>query len=253
MGALDRKVAIVTGGGQGVGRGVALALAKQGATVALTGRTRATLDVVAAEIAALGGAASAHVCDGNDGDAIQATVDAIARQHGGIAILVNNAQQVPLGSLLEVTDAAFLAGFTSGPLASLRFMRACHPHLKAGGGGVIFNFASSAGVRWDMAGYGAYAAVKQAIRSLTRAAASEWGPDGIRVLTIAPHADSPALKGWIESRPEEAAVFFQSIPARRIGDCEQDIGGAIAALCGPSFAYLSGATIPLDGGQANFD
>jgi NAD(P)-dependent dehydrogenase (short-subunit alcohol dehydrogenase family) len=104
-----------------------------------------------------------------------------------------------------------------------------------------------------MAGYGAYAAVKQAIRSLTRAAAAEWGPEGIRVLNIAPHADSPGLKWWIENNPAEAAAFFKTIPLRRIGRCEEDIGRAIVGLCAPEMAYLTGATIPLDGGQAKLD
>jgi NAD(P)-dependent dehydrogenase (short-subunit alcohol dehydrogenase family) len=104
-----------------------------------------------------------------------------------------------------------------------------------------------------MSGYGAYGAVKEGIRILTRAAAAEWGKDGIRALTIAPHADSPALKGWIDSRPDEAAAFFETIPLRRVGRCEEDIGAAVAALCGPAFSYFTGATVPLDGGQANFD
>ena len=172
---------------------------------------------------------------------------------GGVDILVNNAQEVPLGPLMAVSDAAFEAGFDSGPLATFRFMKACHPHMKRRGGGVIFNLASSAAVRWDMANYGAYAAVKQAIRSLSRAAAAEWGVDGIRVLTIAPHAKSPGLVQWIENNPAEAEAFFRTIPLRRVGECEEDIGEAVAGLCGPEFAYLTGATIPLDGGQANFD
>ncbi|HET8613213.1 MAG TPA: SDR family NAD(P)-dependent oxidoreductase, partial [Sphingomonas sp.] len=124
MGALAGRVAIVTGGGQGVGRGIALALARRGAAVAITGRTEATLAGTAKEIEALGVPASAHVCDGNDGAAIAATVEAAAERHGRIAILVNNAQQVPLGRLLDVSDEDFLTGFTSGPLAAFRFMRA---------------------------------------------------------------------------------------------------------------------------------
>lgn len=255
MSALAGKVAVVTGGGQGVGRGIALALARRGAKVALLGRTRSRLEAVAEEIAALGeGAeAAAIVCDVKNGVEIDKAVAAVAERFGGVDILVNNAQEVPLGTLLSVSDAAFEAGFASGPQASLRFMRACHPHMKQRGGGVIFNLATSAARRWDMAGYGAYAAVKQAIRALTRAAAAEWGPDGIRVLTIAPHANSPALNGWISGNPEEAEAFFQTIPLRRIGDCEDDIGAAVAALCGQEFGYLTGATVPLDGGQANFD
>ena len=68
-----------------------------------------------------------------------------------------------------------------------------------------------------MAGYGPYGAVKQAVRALTRAAASEFGGDNIRVLTIAPHAESPGLKWWVENNPEEAAAFFRTIPLGRIG------------------------------------
>lgn len=256
---LSDKVAVVTGAGQGVGRGIALALARRGARVALLGRTSAKVEAVASEIQRLKGAttdypaAIALACDIKDGHQIVEALDLVVGRLGGIDVLVNNAQETPLGPLMNVTDEAFQAGFASGPLATLRFMKACHPHMKARGGGVVFNLATSAGVRWDMANYGAYAAVKQGVRALTRAAASEWGPDGIRVLTIAPHANSPALQGWIDQNPEEAEAFFRSVPLRRIGDCEADIGEAVAALCGPEFSYLTGATIPLDGGQANFD
>jgi NAD(P)-dependent dehydrogenase (short-subunit alcohol dehydrogenase family) len=253
MAELSGKVAIVTGGGQGVGRGIALALARAGAAVAVVGRRTANTQAVAAEIEALGTRAAAFQCDVKEAASIETLVADVSSQLGGIDILVNNAQEVPLGPLLSIEDAAFQAGFASGPLATLRLMKACHPFLKRTGEGVIINLASSAAVRWDMRGYGAYGAVKEATRILTRAAAAEWGPDGIRVLTIAPHADSPALKGWVESRPEEAAAFFETIPLRRIGRCEEDIGAAVAALCGPAFSYLTGATVPLDGGQANFD
>ncbi len=249
-GALQGKVALVTGAGQGVGRGIALALAKRGATLAVSGRTQSKIDAVAAEI---GGNARAFACDVKDAASVAGTVAVVAEAFGGVDILVNNAQEVPLGPLNEISDEAFTAGFESGPLATFRFMKAAYPHMKARGGGIIFNLASSAAVRWDMANYGAYAAVKQAIRSLSRAAAAEWGIDGIRVLTIAPHAKSPGLAWWIENNPQEAEAFFRTIPLRRVGDCEADIGEAVAGLCGPEFSYLTGATIPLDGGQANFD
>lgn len=246
---LTGKVALVTGGGQGVGRGIALALARRGALVALIGRTPAKLEAVAAEI---GDGAACFAADIKDAAAVTTAVHAVADHFGGIDILVNNAQDVPLGPLLAVEDAAFEAGFASGPLASFRLMKACHPYFRQRGGGTIVNLASSAAVRWDMSNYGAYAAVKQATRALTRAAAAEWGPDNIRVLAIAPHANSPGLQGWIDDNPEEAEAFFRTIPLRRVGDCETDIGNAVAALCGPDLAYLTGATIPLDGGQAHF-
>lgn len=252
MGQMTGKVAIVTGGGQGVGLGIAQAFAEAGATVAVVGRTAAKLDDAVGEIEAAGGKAAAFTCDVKDSGRIVDTVEAVVSTLGRIDVLVNNAQEVPLGTLLSVDDAKFQAGIESGPMATFRFMKACHPHLRDSGAGVIINMTSSASKRWDMTGYGAYGAVKQAIVSLTRAAAAEWGVDGVRALAIAPHADSPGLKWWIENNPDEAEAFFQTIPLRRIGACRDDIGRAVVALCAPEFGYLTGATIPLDGGQANF-
>lgn len=253
MTELTGKVALITGAGQGIGRGVALAMAGAGAAVAVTGRTLEKVEETARLVRERGGTALALSANVKSASDLAAIVAAILAQRGGIDILVNNAQEVPTGKLDDVTDEAFLAGFESGPLATLRLMKLVRPHLVARGGGTIFNFCSSAGIRWDMTGYGAYAAVKQAIRSLTRAAAAEWGGEGIRVLTIAPHAESPGLKWWIEHNPEEAEAFFRTIPLGRVGSLEQDIGRALVALCGSDLAYLTGATIPLDGGQANFD
>jgi NAD(P)-dependent dehydrogenase (short-subunit alcohol dehydrogenase family) len=250
---LTGKVALITGAGQGVGQGIALAMAAAGAKIVVTGRTLEKLEKTVALIAKRGGTAIALGCNVKSTEDLAHIVDEAAAQLGGIDILVNNAQEVPNGKLLDVTDEAFLAGFESGPLASFRLMKLVHPHMVARGGGTIFNLASSAGIRWDMTDYGAYGAVKQATRVLTRAAAAEWGRDGIRVLTIAPHAESPGLKWWVENNPEEAAAFFKTIPLGRIGKLEEDIGQAVVALCAPEMGYLTGTTIPLDGGQANFD
>jgi len=250
---LTGKTALITGAGQGVGQGIALAMAAAGANVVVTGRTLEKLEKTVALIESRGGTAMATACNVKSKGDLEAVVEAAVARFGGVDILVNNAQEVPNGRLLDVSDEAFLAGFESGPLATLRLMQLVEPHMVARGGGVIFNLASSAGIRWDMSGYGAYGAVKQAIRNLTRAAAAEWGREGIRALTIAPHAESPGLKWWVENNPEEAAAFFRTIPLGRIGKLEEDIGRAVAALCGSDLSYLTGATIPLDGGQANFD
>ncbi|MGW8204763.1 SDR family NAD(P)-dependent oxidoreductase (plasmid) [Sphingomonas bisphenolicum] len=249
---LQGKVALITGAGQGIGQGIALALASEGVDIILAGRTLEKLAQTAQLVAERGARALPIASNVKSADDLAAAVDLAVRDLGGIDILVNNAQEVPLGPLVDVSDDAFMAGFESGPLASFRLMKLARPHMVARGGGTIFNFTSSAGIRWDMATYGAYGAVKQATRALTRAAASEWGRDNIRVLTIAPHAESPGLKGWMEHNPEEAEAFFRTIPLGRVGRLEQDIGRAIVALCGSDLAYLTGATIPLDGGQANF-
>jgi NAD(P)-dependent dehydrogenase (short-subunit alcohol dehydrogenase family) len=248
MGMLDGRVALVTGAGQGVGQGIALALAAEGARVALTGRTLAKLEDTAAMIAARGGEALALACDVKNAADLDRTVTATVARFGGLNILVNNAQEVPLGSLLDVSEEALEAGWRSGPLATLRLMKLCYPYLK--GDGSIVNLGSSASMRWDAGGYGAYAAIKDAIRQFTRWAACEWGADNIRSNVILPHANSPALDGWIKARPAEAAEFFEQIPMRRIGDCEQDVGRFVALLCAPGAGYVNGQSIALDGGQA---
>lgn len=245
---LNGKIALVTGAGQGVGQGIALALAAEGASVAVTGRTREKLEATCRLIEERGGQALPVVCDVKSAESLDQCLQAVLAQFGTVDILVNNAQEVPLGTLHQVTDESFAAGWESGPLATFRLMKLCYPHLK--GGGCIVNLASSAGKRWDMSGYGAYAATKEAIRSLTRAAACEWGPEGIRANAILPHATSPGLAWWIENNPEEAEEFIASIPQRRVGDCEQDIGRFVALLCSDGSAYVNGQSIALDGGQA---
>jgi len=248
MGTLDGKIAIVTGAGQGVGQGIAFALAGEGASIVVSGRTESKLLETCKEIERRGGTALPVECDVTNSEHIEACVAKTVERFGTVDILVNNAQIVPLGRLLDLEENNFQDGWTSGPLATFRFMKACYPYLK--GGGSIVNLGSSAALRWDMTGYGAYAAVKEGIRSLTRAAAAEWGPDGIRVNVIMPHALSPGLKWWTENRPEEAAAFVKTIPLGRIGDCEKDIGRAVVFLVGPDAGYVSGTTLMLDGGQA---
>jgi len=247
MGTLDGKRAIVTGAGQGVGRGIALALAGEGCAVAVAGRTEAKLVDTCGEIARRGGRAVPVVCEVGDAEQISRCVATTLSELGGVDILVNNAQVVPLGRLLDVDEAAFRAGWETGPLATLRFMKACHPHLT--GGGAIVNLGTGAALRPDPIGYGAYVAVKEAIRALTRAAACEWGPDGIRVNAIIPLAMSPGMEMWVEHRPEEAAAFMATVPLGRGGDCERDIGRAVAMLVGPDGGYITGTTLMLDGGQ----
>lgn len=252
MGSLDGRVAIVTGAGQGVGQGIALALAGAGASVAVLGRTASKLATTCELLRARGVEAEPFQCDVTDTEAIPSAVDEVASRFGGIDILVNNAYAGSFGPLLSMSDADFETGFRSGPFATFAFMKACHPHLKSRGGGSIVNLVTSAMVRWDPTNYGAYAAAKQAVRSLTRTAAVEWGADGIRANSVAPHALSPSLRSWAEARPAEAEEFRRTIPLGYVGDCEQDIGRAVVMLVGPDAGYLTGATIPLDGGQANF-
>jgi NAD(P)-dependent dehydrogenase (short-subunit alcohol dehydrogenase family) len=247
VGVLEGKVAIVTGSGRGVGQGIALALASEGASIVVCGRTPETLAETIELIDKRGGRSTSLVCDVMEADQIEALVQYTVDEFGTVDILINNAQVVPLGRLLDVTDDSFEMGWQSGPLASFRLMRACHPYFR--GGGVVVNLATSASLRPDPVGYGCYAAVKEAIRALTRAAAVEWGPEGIRVHAIIPLASSPGFEWWAADRPEEFEAFRATVPLGRIGDPEADIGRTVVFLCGPDSAYITGGTLLVDGGQ----
>jgi NAD(P)-dependent dehydrogenase (short-subunit alcohol dehydrogenase family) len=252
MGILDGKVAIVTGAGQGVGEGIAIALAKEGATLVVAGRTESKVVRTKETIVGFGGKAMSIGCDVCKTEDIARTVDATLKAYGGIDILVNNAQIVHNDLLNNLDDRQFTETFDSGPFATFRFMKAVYPHMKARGGGHIVNLATSAAQRWDAKGYGVYAAAKQAVRILSRTAAHEWALDNIRVNTVAPIAMTPALKDWIAADPVGTQAFLDTIPTRHIGDPELDIGRAVVFLCGPDSRYVTGVTLPLDGGQANF-
>ncbi len=245
---LAGKVALITGAGQGVGQGIAFALAKAGAKVALAGRTLSKVEDSCEQVKSFGGDAIAVECDVKDFASLENCVNTVVKEFNTISILVNNAQEVPLGPLLHVSDEAFNAGWESGPLATLRLMKLCHPHLK--GDGCIINLASTAAKRWDASNYAAYAAVKEAIRSISKGAASEWAIDGIRTNVILPHALSPGLEVWVKANPEEAEAFIATIPQKRIGDCEKDIGEFVVSLCSDASAYVNGQSIAIDGGQA---
>jgi meso-butanediol dehydrogenase/(S,S)-butanediol dehydrogenase/diacetyl reductase len=248
MSTLQGKAALITGGGQGVGRGIALALAAEGAHVAVTGRRPEKLASTVAEIERRGGRAIAVPGDVKVAADIERTIDAVVRAYSTIDILVNNAQEVTLGPLLSMERDDFEAGWQSGPLAAFSFMKAAYPHLC--GGGVVINLVTSAALRPDTNNYGVYAAVKEAMRSLTRTAACEWGPQGIRVVNLLPLAASDGFQGWTEARPDEAAAFVATVPLQRVGDCEADIGRIAVFLCGPDASYITGTTIMADGGQA---
>jgi meso-butanediol dehydrogenase/(S,S)-butanediol dehydrogenase/diacetyl reductase len=247
MRTLEGKVAIVTGAGQGVGEGVALALADAGAKVVVAGRTKTKVERTAATIAARDGVATPLECDVTDPVQVQECVDVTVREYGTVDILVNNAHVPALGPIAEIPEALFEAGWSTGPLATFRFMRACHPHLK--GGGVIVNMGSGSAIRPDLTAFGAYGACKEAIRTMSRAAACEWGREGIRVNVVLPLALSPSMEGFLAEHPEARDGVLGAIPLGFIGDPEHDIGPAVVWLCSDAASYVTGTSICVDGGQ----
>jgi len=243
------KSAIVTGGGQGLGRAIAIVLARRGADITVTGRTPATLDAVVDEIRAEGRRAIAVPGDVGDRRAVQEAVARHAAEFGGVDILVNNAQSSKPGlALAELTDEDFELVFRSGALGTLYAMQAAYPHMRAGGGGVIINLGSSTGITGDQ-GFAPYVMTKEAIRGLTRVAANEWGRDGIRVNVVCPAGMSPSSEAFRAADPQRWAKIMRQIPLGRMGDPLDDIGCAVAALVGDDLRFLTGAPPLLDGGR----
>lgn len=231
---MDRDVAIVTGGTGDLGRGVCQALTKAGATVV-------ALDLDPARAV---GAERAIRCDVTDAAACAAAVDEIVRDFGGVSTLVNLAQGWHKMPLIAVTENEMRLVFESGPMASLRMMQLCHPHLKARGGGAIINCASSSGTQGGVAGEGVYAGAKEAIRGITKHAAVEWGPDNIRVNVLCPVATSDPNR-WPKT-------VLKHIPLGRLGDPETDVGGTVVFLAGPAGSFMTGRTLFIDGGAGMY-
>lgn len=250
MGTLDGRTALVTGAGQGIGQGISLALATDGAAVAVVGRTRAKLDDTVRQIESRGGSAIAIEADVTEPEHVDKSVIQAVEQLGGLDILVNNAQEFNFGMLLDIELDLVDAGWRSGPLATLRYMRAAHPHLAVNGGAIV-NISSGATSTERPAGIGAYAAVKSAIESLTRAAAVEWGRDGIRVNNVIPFARTPATQASFDAHPGHENAMTEQVPMGRIGDPEADIGAAVGFLVGPDAAYITGTTLVVDGGVSH--
>ncbi|MGD2100999.1 MAG: SDR family oxidoreductase [Acidimicrobiia bacterium] len=246
MSGLDGKVALVTGAGQGIGRGIALALAKQGAAVSIVGRTLSKLEKTVATIEERGATAIAVEADVKDAADVDRAVSETVARLGSLDVLVNNAQEYNFGPLLDIPFELVDAGWQSGPVGTLRFMRAAHEHLK--NGGVVINMSSSAANDTDLAGIGAYSATKAAIDSLSRAAAVEWAGDGIRVNTLMPFARTPSVEASFEMVPGLEEQLIAGIPLQRIGDPETDIGPVATFLAGDDSRFITGTTISVDGG-----
>jgi len=247
MGILDGKVAIVTGAGKGIGRAESLALAKEGAAVALVDRNKEDAVSVAGEIKALAGRAFPIDCDVSQRDQVDRAVAAAVDAFGPIDILVNNAQAIPLPKpLQEWSENDMNLMWASGPMGTWHFMVACLPHMKNRDGRII-NTCSGAGHGY-LEGYAGYAAAKEAIRSLTRTAAHEWGQFNIHVNVIAPAAMTASMMNAIDAKKRE--MILERFPLKRFGDPEKDIAPLVVFLCGPASGYMTGNTVSVDGGVA---
>jgi NAD(P)-dependent dehydrogenase (short-subunit alcohol dehydrogenase family) len=245
---LDGKVAIVTGGARGIGKGMATALLKAGAAVTITDIRKETLDATSADFDKIGGKHLAILADGTkDGD-VTAAVAQTAETFGRIDVVINNAQGSVTNKNLEdhsVEDV--MVGIDSGFLAAFRYMKAAFPYLKESQGTVI-NFASQAGLLGNVGMLG-YNAAKEAIRALTRTAAREWAQYNITANNIIPGMLTEGSKEYFDKNPEHLKYSLANIPLARLGDPEKDAGALAVFLASEGAHYLTGDTFNIDGGR----
>jgi 3-oxoacyl-[acyl-carrier protein] reductase len=251
---LADKVALVTGASRGIGRAIALALAGEGARVVLCARGAADLDAAVADARARGGRAEAAlgvVADVTTADGAAAFVDGATKAHGGIDIVVNNVGGSGARDFAGADEADLDAVLARNLFAALRVSRAALPHLRARGGGTIVLVASIYGR--EAGGGPSYNAAKAAEISLAKAMARDLARDRIRVLSVAPGSVLFPGGGWDRRQkadPDGIAAFVaREIPWGRFGRPEE-IGDVVAFLCSPRAGWITGACIPIDGGQS---
>lgn len=243
---LEGKVAIITGSAGGIGKGIALAMAKEGAHIAIVDineeKGKETLEEVNKYAEGM-----LFIKDISKQENVENVVKEVVNKFGKLDILVNNAHASKQAMFVETTMEDFDLSFNTGFYPTFHFMKAAYPELKKVQGKVI-NFASGAGIN-GQATQTAYAAAKEAIRAITRVSANEWGPDGINVNLISPIALTEGVEAWAKSAPEMYQGMINNIPLRRLGDPEKDIGRTAVFLASEDSDYISGQTIIVDGGS----
>jgi NAD(P)-dependent dehydrogenase (short-subunit alcohol dehydrogenase family) len=251
-GTLEGQVAIVTGASRGIGKGEAIALAKEGAKVAVIARSHEGVVATAQQIEALGGEALPIVCDVRVVEQVNRAVAQVVEQWGTVDILVNNAQIIHAPHPFEEwTEAEVRDSWESGALATWAFMVACFPYMKEHRGRIV-NTCSATGYGNPSTKVSGYASTKEAIRSMTRTAAREWGQYGIRVNAVSPMAKTETTVSVYPTEEEQLAVLQGGGPTLtdRWGDPETDIGRTVVFLVGPDADRITGALLPVDGGCA---
>jgi NAD(P)-dependent dehydrogenase (short-subunit alcohol dehydrogenase family) len=247
---LSGKVALITGGGTGIGRACALAFGREGAQVAVAGRRREPLEAVVREIEAGGGAAVALTCDVTQTESVMEALSQSEQRFGGLSTIINNAGAVVVATAENTSDKDWEKVIAANLTGTFLVSRGALPALRRAGGGSIVNIGSVLGLvaRKERA---AYCAAKAGVSGLTRAMAIDHAPDKIRVNCICPTIVETELGMQTIRRAPNADAEIQrrinEIPLGRMGTPE-DVAMMAVYLASDEASWVTGASFPLDGG-----
>ncbi len=250
MKLLEGKTALITGATRGIGKGIALKFAAEGANIAFTGRGAneemlAALEATRQEVEALGVKCIAYASDAANFAQTEETVKKVKEDFGSIDILVNNAGITKDGLMLRMTEEQWDTVINANLKSAFNFIHACLPIMMRQRGGSIINMSSVVGVHGN-AGQANYAASKAGMIALAQSVAQEMGPKGIRVNTIAPGFIETAMT---EALPDEVRnEWKKKIPLRRAGQTE-DVANTALYLASDLSSYVTGQVIQVDGGM----
>ena len=248
MTRLKGKVAIVTGGGTGIGRAIALAMGREGAKVAVLGRRKDTLEGVVKELE--GPAGMAVVCDITRGDETRAAVEAVEKMFSGVNVLVNNAGMLSVSTVESISEEQWDQVIETNLKGPFLMARAVLPALRRAGGGSIVNVGSVLGLV-AMRDRAAYCASKGGVTLLTKAMAVDHAHENIRVNCICPSIVETELVKGLFSGTEEGRRLREArvgtLPLGRFGQ-PKDIAELAVFLASDESSWMTGTAIPVDGG-----
>lgn len=239
------KIALVTGSSRGIGRAIALRLAKDGYDIAVNyaGNLEAA-EKTASEIAALGVTAKIYKADTSKIDEVKAMFKEIRKDFGGLDVLVNNAGVVDDAYLLMVNQESLARSLAINIQGYINCAQQAALRMAGAGKGIIINISSVSSVI-AVEGQTVYSATKGAVNSMTATMAKELAPRGIRVNAVAPGFIGTDM---LKSIPEDLAQkYIDAIPMKKFGTAE-DVANVVSSLCSDGFSYMTGQVIVLDGG-----
>ena len=245
-----KSTALITGGGSGIGRAIALAFAREGSSVVVAGRRAEPLEATVKLIRDTGGTASAVTADITDTADAERLVAQTEQRYGPLDIAVNNAGMLTaLGPVGEIDVEEWRTLLEVNVTGLLLAMKHQVRHMK-GRGGAIVNVSSNIGAHIRLPGTGAYAATKAAVSALTRTAALEYIGAGVRINAVSPGAaDTPMSLLPGETEEERAARGREQLPLGRVGTVDE-IAAAVLYLASPESGYAVGTELVLDGGAS---